>query len=234
MSSTWQNPVMWAHYGHSHKGVCLGSTWPTTANRRRWYDPARLKFIIDPSKPYGGFNEGTIRAILSTKFKEWEYEREWRLFAGLKERDAATGLYFVDFGPDLELGEIIVGINCPKQAGHFAKLVRDSASVRKSVTIFGAPFALALIDECRAIAAANDFEPRSGTIDRARAALTAPGSPISASMLKDIKKGGPVEADDVLGDLIAHDKRADPSHVSLLRAAYAHLKAYEARRARSG
>jgi hypothetical protein len=44
----------------------------------------------------------------------------------------------VDFGADLELREIIVGINCPKQVGHFAKLVRDSGSVRKSVTIFKA------------------------------------------------------------------------------------------------
>ena len=108
------------------------------------------------------------------------------------------------------------------------------ATVGDIVAGGGAPLALALIDECRAIAAANDFEPRSGMIDRARATLTAAGSPISASMLKDMERGGPVEADHVLGDLIAHDKHADPSHVSLLRAAYAHLKAYEARRARSG
>jgi 2-dehydropantoate 2-reductase len=97
----------------------------------------------------------------------------------------------------------------------------------------GAPFALALIDECSAIAAANGFEPRPASLERARGALTAAGSPISASMLKDIERGGPVEADHVLGDLIAHDKR-EPSGVSLLRVAYAHLKAYEARRARSG
>lgn len=107
------------------------------------------------------------------------------------------------------------------------------ATVGDIVAGGGAPLVLALIDECRAIAAANDFEPRSGTIERARTALTAPGSPISASMLKDIERGGPVEADHVLGDLIAHDRHADPSHVSLLRAAYAHLKAYEAKRARS-
>lgn len=107
------------------------------------------------------------------------------------------------------------------------------ASVGDIVAGGGAPFALALIDECRAIAAANDFEPRSGAIERARAALTAPGSPISASMLKDIERGAPVEAEHVLGDLIAHDKHP-PSGVSMLRVAYAHLKAYEAQRARSG
>ena len=107
------------------------------------------------------------------------------------------------------------------------------ATVGDIVAAGGAPLALALIDECRAIAAANGFEPRSGAIERAHGALTAPGSPISASMLKDIERGGPVEADHVLGDLIAHDK-GEPSGVSLLRVAYAHLKAYEARRARAG
>ncbi len=98
----------------------------------------------------------------------------------------------------------------------------------------GGDAALALIDECRDIAAANGFEPRSASIERARAALTAAGSPISASMLKDIERGGPVEADHVLGDLIAHDKHGPASGVSMLRVAHAHLKAYEARRARSG
>jgi 2-dehydropantoate 2-reductase len=108
------------------------------------------------------------------------------------------------------------------------------ATVGDIVAGGGAPLALALIDECRAIAAASGFEPRSGAVDRARGALTAAGSPMSASMLKDIERGGPVEADHVLGDLIAHDRHGPASGVSLLRVAYAHLKAYEARRARSG
>ena len=107
------------------------------------------------------------------------------------------------------------------------------ATIGQIVAGGGAGFGVALLDECRAIAAANGFAPRPPAIERARAMLTAAGSPISASMLKDIERGGPVEADHVLGDLIAHD-RSEPSGVSLLRVAYAHLKAYEARRARSG
>lgn len=107
------------------------------------------------------------------------------------------------------------------------------ATVGDIVAGGGAGFALVLIDECRAIATANGFEPRAASLERARGALTAAGSPISASMLKDIERGGPVEADHVLGDLIAHAK-SEPSGVSPLRVAYAHLKAYEARRARSG
>ena len=97
----------------------------------------------------------------------------------------------------------------------------------------GAGFALALLDECASIAAANGFAPRAPSLERARAALAAAGSPMSASMLKDIERGGPIEADHVLGDLIAH-ANGEPSGVSLLRVAHAHLNAYEARRARSG
>ena len=91
-----------------------------------------------------------------------------------------------------------------------------------------------LLEECRAIAAANGFAPRSVAIERYRSVLTAAGSPISASMLKDIERGAPVEADHVIGDLL---RRAPPASAgqppSLLRIAHAHLKAYEARRASS-
>jgi 2-dehydropantoate 2-reductase len=103
------------------------------------------------------------------------------------------------------------------------------ATVGQIVAGGGAGFAVALLDECRAVAAANGFAPRAAAIERARTMLTAAGSPISASMLKDIERGGAVEADHVLGDLIARDP--GPPGVSLLRVAYAHLKAYEARRA---
>jgi 2-dehydropantoate 2-reductase len=52
-----------------------------------------------------------------------------------------------------------------------------------------------------------------------------------ASMLRDIERGGAVEADHVIGDLLRREPRANPT--GLLRIAYAHLKAYEARRERN-
>jgi 2-dehydropantoate 2-reductase len=92
-----------------------------------------------------------------------------------------------------------------------------------------------LLEECRAIAAANGFPPRPAAIERYRSVLTAAGSPISASMLKDIERGAPVEADHVIGDLLRRAPAASTGEsLSLLRVAYAHLKAYEARRAEAG
>jgi 2-dehydropantoate 2-reductase len=61
--------------------------------------------------------------------------------------------------------------------------------------------------------------------------FTAAGSLITASMLRDVEHGGRVEADHVLGDLFARGGAAAGDR-SMLRIAYMHLKAYEARRAR--
>jgi 2-dehydropantoate 2-reductase len=93
--------------------------------------------------------------------------------------------------------------------------------------------ALAIFDECCAIAAHNGFAPRPAAVERGRAIMTAPGSPMTASMYKDIVRGAPVEADHIVGDLLGRAPAASSSCApSVLRTAYVHLKAYEARRAR--
>ena len=104
------------------------------------------------------------------------------------------------------------------------------AGIGDIFTASGADICLRIVDECCAIATANGFAPRQPSVDRIRSAVTAPGSPMSASMLKDMERGGAVEADHVIGDLLGRSK-ADATVLSVLRIAYVHLKAYEARRA---
>ncbi len=88
--------------------------------------------------------------------------------------------------------------------------------------------AAGLLEECAAIAAAQGYPPREPARDRARATLTAAGSPLKASMLRDIESGKPVEGDQILGDLLR--RAAKPDNRSLLRIATLHVKAYEAQR----
>jgi len=89
----------------------------------------------------------------------------------------------------------------------------------------------AMVDECAAIAAANGFMPRDELMTRARTMLTAPGSTFAASMLRDIERGAPIEADHIVGDLLQRGAGKSRDY-PMLRIAYAHLKAYEARRKR--
>ena len=48
----------------------------------------------------------------------------------------------------------------------------------------------------------RDFRRATPALERARAVLTAAGSPLKASMLRDIEGGKPVEGDQILGDLL--------------------------------
>ena len=93
----------------------------------------------------------------------------------------------------------------------------------------GKDFLLGMLDECSAVASAEGFAPGGPFFQRTRGLLTAEGSPMTASMFRDVKAGLPVEADHVIGDLVA---RADAAKVPVpkLRTAYTHLKAYEKQR----
>jgi 2-dehydropantoate 2-reductase len=115
-----------------------------------------------------------------------------------------------------------------------ASLAASTSLMRTSVgNILAAPggkdFILGMLDECSAVATAEGHAPSGPFFERARGMLTTEGSPLTASMFRDINAGAPVEADHVIGDLIA---RGDAAKVPVprLRTAYTHLKAYEKQR----
>ncbi len=115
-----------------------------------------------------------------------------------------------------------------------ASLAASTSLMRASVgDILSAPdgkdFLLGMLDESSAVATAEGHTPNGPFFQRTRGMLTTEGSPMTASMFRDIKAGLPVEADHVIGDLIA---RGDAGKVPVprLRVAYTHLKAYEKQR----
>ena len=98
----------------------------------------------------------------------------------------------------------------------------------------GEALILEALDECTRVAAAAGYRPRDKHLERSRAMLTERGSGFAASMLRDIEAGGRIEADHVIGDLLAR-ARALGVAAPLLRVALCHLQTYEAgRRQQSG
>jgi 2-dehydropantoate 2-reductase len=93
----------------------------------------------------------------------------------------------------------------------------------------GAEFMLGTLDECIAVAAAAGYQPRDAFLQRTKGMLLAEGSKLTASMFRDIKAGAPIEADQIIGDLIARGEAAK-TPVPRLRVIYTHLKAYEQQR----
>jgi 2-dehydropantoate 2-reductase len=106
------------------------------------------------------------------------------------------------------------------------------ATVGDIVAAGGADLALGLLAECAAVAEAAGCAPRSESMERTRGLLSAAGSPLAASMLRDVERGAPTEAAHILGDLLRRRGPASGPDRSLLRLAFTHLSAYEARRLR--
>lgn len=93
----------------------------------------------------------------------------------------------------------------------------------------GEALMLELLDECDSVAGAAGHAARPAFRQRARSMLTQRGSSFAASMLRDVERGNPVESSHIVGDMLARGRAAGLS-VPLLRVAFAHLQAYEARR----
>jgi 2-dehydropantoate 2-reductase len=131
--------------------------------------------------------------------------------------------------------EVVVGDMWQKWVG-LAALAGMNCLMRGTVGDFlaapgGREAALALLAECRAVAAAAEHPPRPEFVEFAAGLLTREGSPQVASMLRDIEGGRPTEGEHVLGDLAERAERLGvPTPV--LRLARCHVAAYEARRER--
>jgi 2-dehydropantoate 2-reductase len=106
------------------------------------------------------------------------------------------------------------------------------SAVGDIVAAGGADLAAALLDECRAIAAAAGYPPRPDSLKASLRRLTDSRSAVTASMLGDVERRGRTEAEHVLGDLLRRRGRASDGDRSLLRMAYVAVKAAEARATR--
>jgi 2-dehydropantoate 2-reductase len=99
------------------------------------------------------------------------------------------------------------------------------------VSVGGAETIGAFLNEAQSIAEAEGHAVAPDKLEGMLQLLTDPASTFNASMLRDMERGGPVEADHVIGDLLKRGEAAGLS-TPLMQMAFLHLRAYEARRAR--
>jgi len=93
----------------------------------------------------------------------------------------------------------------------------------------GADVVRAFLAEAAAVASASGFAPRPQVLDYTLGVLTAAGSTLTSSMYRDLMAGERVEADQILGDLLARARRAGVP-VPLVSAAYLQLDLHQRRR----
>lgn len=92
----------------------------------------------------------------------------------------------------------------------------------------GASFILSFFDEVIGVVSAVGQAPKTAFVEAARKTLTTPGSTQAPSMYRDLQQGSPIEADQIIGDLLARGGTAGIA-TPLLATAYAHLSVYQRR-----
>ncbi len=92
----------------------------------------------------------------------------------------------------------------------------------------GVDFALAFLEEVVAVVNAVGQPPGEHFLAVARATLTAKGSSQTSSMYRDLQNGSPIEAEQIIGDLLVRGRQAGIA-TPLASAAYTNLAIYQAR-----
>ena len=110
-SESWDNPVLWGHYADKHCGVALGFEVAEKLLLKVTYENTKFDLPINTNNQVE-CDENTLNSLLSTKFRDWHYEDEWRMFSPLKDSVIESGLYFEKFSDDLCLKEVILGAKC--------------------------------------------------------------------------------------------------------------------------
>ena len=129
-SKGWSNPVLWSHYADQHRGMALGFD---IANHVPISEVAYQDTLLDFNDIWAARKDDQWRAvqqIFTTKFKHWEYEEEVRSFCDLSEKDTVSGHYFLDYGADLKLKEVVFGAKFNGDALWVRKCVSDIEDVR--------------------------------------------------------------------------------------------------------
>lgn len=68
--------------------------------------------------------------MLFTKFAHWAYEKEVRCFRPLLDSAKSSGLYFMDFGKELKLVEVIAGARCKTTQSELRNAIKPLEGIK--------------------------------------------------------------------------------------------------------
>jgi hypothetical protein len=112
------NPLLWGHYAGSHTGIALGFDVPDDVLVPVSYTDTRFRGVFDEASRSIIDIPKIRNKILGTKFSDWKYEKEKRIFLKLEETYEELGLKFIEFSKNLDLKEIIIGANSSLNTTH--------------------------------------------------------------------------------------------------------------------
>lgn len=126
----WDSILMWAHYANYHQGFCVGFDKDKLDNSKLFGKGGPVDYKdefprIDP------FDEDLVKLGFTethTKAKNWDYEKEYRLFQ--RDKNGFTPEKRKISIPDDYFKEIIIGLRFPQADISKIKRIADSKQIK--------------------------------------------------------------------------------------------------------
>lgn len=106
-----------------HRGICLGFNIPRAELQKVKYEADRLLAELDHEPDPAKISQDLQPQLLCTKSSGWIYEDEYRRFVPLADAMPEGQLYFVPFGPSMNLAEVVLGPLCDMDVTSVRQLV---------------------------------------------------------------------------------------------------------------
>jgi Protein of unknown function (DUF2971) len=115
------HPLVWAHYGDSHKGIAL--EFDARNQQIQWAYRVHYRETYPPYRLYEDADNANLVPIF-TKSNVWEYEREYRMVAEERQRPRPIMLETRDSTLRLAQGTLVgVVLGCQCDAAHALDLI---------------------------------------------------------------------------------------------------------------
>jgi len=109
-SHSWKNPLLWSLYSDRHKGIALEFDVNEEEIIQVSYQKNRIKIPSDIKNQ--DLIDGLELKMISTKYVDWKFEDESRLFLDKSDLVKENGYYFYNFNNDFFPTSIIAGPLC--------------------------------------------------------------------------------------------------------------------------
>lgn len=127
-SGSWGNPLLWGHYADKHSGMALGFDVPDEYLSPVQYTTQRAKVEFDQKTRTIVDGSRLTDRLLRTKFVDWKYKDEKRMFVDLDPNSQEGGNHFMEFSENLVLREVILGLKCDLPVSRIRQLLKDEPS----------------------------------------------------------------------------------------------------------
>jgi hypothetical protein len=135
-SGSWKNPVLWGHYAEKHTGICMGFDVPESSLHEVVYAESMDSLKKDKKTGEPKLTANDLDRLKRTKFKDWAYEEEMRMFVPLGAMKSESGKYFYPFSKQLSLREVVLGARCEIKLEAIRRIVDSRTTVQKARLAF--------------------------------------------------------------------------------------------------